>query len=74
MKHSSTREVIFKLQDLTAYIASITPPPAGNIISTSKPGGVGLGRIPQCQMCAREAISIEMTQLGKLVNPVVAGK
>ncbi len=74
MKHSNTREAIFKLPDLTAYTASITPPPAGNIISTGTPGGVELGRIPQCRVRACEAITIEMTRLGKLVNPVVDGK
>ncbi|MGB0122406.1 MAG: fumarylacetoacetate hydrolase family protein [Silvibacterium sp.] len=74
MKHPNTREVIFKLPNLTAYIASITPSPAGNIISTGTPGDVGSGRIPQCRVRAREAITIEMTRLGKLVNPVAAGK
>ena len=47
LQHSNTRELIFKLPDLIAYISSITPLQAGDIISTGTPAGVGLGRNPQ---------------------------
>lgn len=71
---SNTRELIFKLPDLIAYISSITPLLPGDIISTGTPAGVGLGRSPQRWLRAGETISIEITGLGRLVNPVVAGK
>lgn len=73
-QHSNTRELIFKLPDLIAYISSITPLLPGDIISTGTPAGVGLGRSPQRWLRAGETISIEITGLGRLVNPVVAGK
>jgi len=74
LQHSNTRELIFKLPELIAYISSITPLQAGDIISTGTPAGVGLGRKPQRWLCAGETITIEVSGLGKLVNPVVAGE
>jgi 2-keto-4-pentenoate hydratase/2-oxohepta-3-ene-1,7-dioic acid hydratase in catechol pathway len=74
LQHSNTRELIFKLPDLIAHISSITPLQPGDIISTGTPAGVGLGRSPQRWLRAGETITIEITGLGKLVNPVVAGK
>jgi len=73
LQHSNTRELIFKLPDLIAYISSITPLQAGDIISTGTPAGVGLGRNPQRWLKAGETITIEVSGLGTLVNPVVAG-
>src|SRR5215475_11776570 len=74
LQHSNTRELIFKLPDLIAYISSITPLQAGDIISTGTPAGVGLGRNPQRWLKAAETITIEVSGVGTLVNPVVAGE
>ena len=74
LQHSNTRELIFKLPDLIAYISSIAPLQPGDIISTGTPAGVGLGRSPQRWLRAGETITIEITGLGTLVNPVVTGK
>jgi 2-keto-4-pentenoate hydratase/2-oxohepta-3-ene-1,7-dioic acid hydratase in catechol pathway len=74
LQHSNTRELIFKLPDLIAYISSITPLQAGDIISTGTPAGVGLGRSPQRWLKAGETITIEVSGLGTLVNPVAAGE
>ncbi|WP_158751068.1 fumarylacetoacetate hydrolase family protein [Acidobacterium sp. S8] len=74
LQHSNTRELIFKLPDLIAYISSITPLQAGDIISTGTPAGVGLGRTPQRWLRAGETVTIEVSGLGTLTNPVVAGK
>jgi 2-keto-4-pentenoate hydratase/2-oxohepta-3-ene-1,7-dioic acid hydratase in catechol pathway len=74
LQHSNTRELIFKLPDLIAYISSITPLQAGDIISTGTPAGVGLGRSPQRWLRAGETVTVEVGGLGTLVNPVVAGE
>jgi len=74
LQHSNTRELIFKLPDLIAYISSITPLQVGDIISTGTPAGVGLGRTPQRWLRAGETVTIEVSGLGTLTNPVVAGK
>lgn len=56
LQHSNTRELIFKLPDLIAYISSITPLKAGDIISTGTPAGVGLGRTPKRWLRAGETV------------------
>jgi len=71
LQDSNTRELIFKLPDLIAYISSITPLLPGDIISTGTPAGVGLGRKPQRWLKSGETVTIEITGLGTLVNPVV---
>ncbi len=71
LQDSNTRELIFKLPDLVAYISSITPLLPGDIISTGTPAGVGLGRKPQRWLKSGETVTIEIAGLGTLVNPVV---
>jgi 2-keto-4-pentenoate hydratase/2-oxohepta-3-ene-1,7-dioic acid hydratase in catechol pathway len=68
MQHSNTRELIFKIPELIAYISSITPLEPGDIISTGTPQGVGLGRKPQRWLQPGETVTIAIEGLGKLVN------
>ena len=70
LQDSNTRELIFKLPDLIAYISSVTPLLPGDIISTGTPAGVGLGRKPQRWLKSGETITIDVAGLGTLVNPV----
>jgi 2-keto-4-pentenoate hydratase/2-oxohepta-3-ene-1,7-dioic acid hydratase in catechol pathway len=72
LQHSNTRELIFRIPDLIAYISAITPLKAGDIVSTGTPAGVGLGRTPHRWLRAGETIVTEVERLGRLVNPVVA--
>jgi 2-keto-4-pentenoate hydratase/2-oxohepta-3-ene-1,7-dioic acid hydratase in catechol pathway len=72
LQHSSTRELIFPVPELIAYISSITPLQPGDIISTGTPPGVGLGRKPQRWLRPGETIVAEVAGLGRLVNPTVA--
>jgi 2-keto-4-pentenoate hydratase/2-oxohepta-3-ene-1,7-dioic acid hydratase in catechol pathway len=72
LQHSNTRELIFRIPDLIAYISSITPLEPGDIISTGTPQGVGLGRNPKRWLKPGETITVEIAGLGKLVNPTVA--
>lgn len=71
LQNSNTRELIFKLPELIAYISSITPLLPGDIISTGTPAGVGLGRKPQRWLRSGERVTIEIEGLGALVNPVI---
>lgn len=72
MQHSNTRELIFRVPELIAYISSITPLEPGDIISTGTPQGVGLGRKPQRWLKPGETIVAEISGLGRLVNRTVA--
>lgn len=70
LQNSNTRELIFKLPELLAYISSITPLLPGDIISTGTPAGVGLGRKPQRWLKSGETVTIDIDGLGTLVNPI----
>jgi len=72
MQHSNTRELIFRVPELIAYISSITPLQPGDIISTGTPSGVGLGRKPQRWLKPGETVTVEIAGLGKLANPTMA--
>jgi 2-keto-4-pentenoate hydratase/2-oxohepta-3-ene-1,7-dioic acid hydratase in catechol pathway len=72
LQHSNTRELIFRIPDLIAYISSVTSLQPGDIISTGTPSGVGLGRTPHRWLRPGETIITEIQGIGQLVNPVVA--
>ncbi len=67
-QHANTSALIFKIPELIAYISSITPLEAGDIISTGTPEGVGLGRTPQRWLQPNERIDIDIERIGRLTN------
>lgn len=68
MQSANTRDLIFKIPDLIAYISSIVPLEAGDVISTGTPPGVGLGRNPQRWLLPDETMTIEIEGIGSLRN------
>jgi 2-keto-4-pentenoate hydratase/2-oxohepta-3-ene-1,7-dioic acid hydratase in catechol pathway len=72
LQHSNTRELIFRVPDLIAYLSAISSLEPGDIISTGTPAGVGLGRTPHRWLRPGETIVTEVEGLGQLVNAVVA--
>jgi 2-keto-4-pentenoate hydratase/2-oxohepta-3-ene-1,7-dioic acid hydratase in catechol pathway len=72
LQHSNTRELIFRIPDLIAYLSAIAPLRAGDIVSTGTPAGVGLGRTPPRWLRPGETIITQVEGLGQLANPVVA--
>jgi 2-keto-4-pentenoate hydratase/2-oxohepta-3-ene-1,7-dioic acid hydratase in catechol pathway len=68
MQSANTRDMIFRIPDLIAYISSITPLESGDIISTGTPPGVGLGRTPQRWLKDDEEMVIEIEGIGTLRN------
>jgi 2-keto-4-pentenoate hydratase/2-oxohepta-3-ene-1,7-dioic acid hydratase in catechol pathway len=72
LQNSNTSDLIFKIPALIAYISSITPLEAGDIVSTGTPEGVGLGRTPKRWLKPNEEIIVTIEKLGSLHNPTVA--
>jgi 2-keto-4-pentenoate hydratase/2-oxohepta-3-ene-1,7-dioic acid hydratase in catechol pathway len=72
LQSSNTRELIFPIPQLIAYISSIAPLETGDIIGTGTPAGVGLGRNPQRWLRPGDEVVVEISSLGRLRNPVRA--
>jgi 2-keto-4-pentenoate hydratase/2-oxohepta-3-ene-1,7-dioic acid hydratase in catechol pathway len=68
MQSANTRDMIFRIPELIAYISAITPLESGDIISTGTPPGVGLGRTPQRWLQPDEEMVIEIEGIGTLRN------
>ncbi|MGI4827252.1 MAG: fumarylacetoacetate hydrolase family protein [Janthinobacterium lividum] len=68
MQSANTRDLIFPIPELIAYISSIVPLEAGDVISTGTPPGVGLGRTPQRWLQGNEEMQIEIEKIGVLQN------
>jgi 2-keto-4-pentenoate hydratase/2-oxohepta-3-ene-1,7-dioic acid hydratase in catechol pathway len=68
MQSANTRDLIFKIPELIAYLSSIVALEAGDIISTGTPPGVGLGRTPQRWLKPDEDMIIEIERVGTLKN------
>jgi 2-keto-4-pentenoate hydratase/2-oxohepta-3-ene-1,7-dioic acid hydratase in catechol pathway len=67
---SNTRELIFKVHDLLAYISKTCTLMPGDILITGTPGGVGVFRNPQVFLKAGDLVEIEIDRLGRLQNRV----
>jgi len=68
MQDANTRDLIFRVPALIAYLSSIVPLEPGDIISTGTPPGVGLGRNPQRWLLDAEDMVIEIERIGTLRN------
>jgi 2-keto-4-pentenoate hydratase/2-oxohepta-3-ene-1,7-dioic acid hydratase in catechol pathway len=72
MQDANTRDLIFRIPTLIAFLSSITPLEPGDIISTGTPPGVGLGRTPQRWLRDGDKMVIDIEHIGTLRNRVRA--
>jgi 2-keto-4-pentenoate hydratase/2-oxohepta-3-ene-1,7-dioic acid hydratase in catechol pathway len=66
-QQSSTRELIFPVATLIAYISRIMTLLPGDVVSTGTPAGIG-------PLQAGDEIVVRVQGIGELRNPVVAGR
>ena len=72
LQSSNTRELIFKVPQLIAYISKMMPLMPGDIISTGTPAGVGMGRTPKRWLKPGDDMVATIAGIGSLHNPVIA--
>jgi len=72
LQDSNTRELIFKVPDLIAFLSSVFTLEPGDIISTGTPAGVGFVRKPPRFLQPGDDIVVKIPAIGELRNPVVA--
>ena len=72
MQNSNTRNLIFRLPRLIAFLSSVFTLEPGDIISTGTPGGVGAARKPPVWLQPGDEMVVRVEGLGELVNRCVA--
>jgi len=72
LQHSNTRELIFRIPELIAFLSSVFTLEPGDIISTGTPSGVGFSYTPPRWLRPGDEVVVNVEGLGELRNPVVA--
>jgi 2-keto-4-pentenoate hydratase/2-oxohepta-3-ene-1,7-dioic acid hydratase in catechol pathway len=72
MQDSSTKQLIFGVDDLIAYLSQIVTLEPGDLIFTGTPPGVGMARKPPVWLKPGDVVEVEIDHLGTLRNPVIA--
>jgi 2-keto-4-pentenoate hydratase/2-oxohepta-3-ene-1,7-dioic acid hydratase in catechol pathway len=73
MQDSNTREMIFDVPTIIAYLSQIFTLMPGDLIFTGTPPGVGMARKPPVWLKPGDVVEVEIGGLGVLRNPVVQG-
>lgn len=72
VQHGNTKDLIFDIPAIIAYVSGFTPLSTGDVISTGTPEGVGFVRKPPLFLKPGDVVEIEVEKVGTLRNPVVA--
>ena len=72
LQHSNTRELIFKIPDLIAYLSGAVTLEPGDVVSTGTPSGVGFARKPPRFLRPGDEVVVRIEGIGELRNPVIA--
>lgn len=71
LQESNTRELIFPVDELVAYISQVATLEPGDLLFTGTPPGVGYARKPQVFLKPGDLCEVEIESIGVLRNPVV---
>jgi len=72
MQDSPCNDFIFDVPSVIAFLSGSTTLLPGTVILTGTPHGVGFARKPPVFLQPRDTVSVEITQIGVLTNPVIA--
>ena len=73
MQNGTSADMIFSVAEIIAHLSELMTLHPGDIIATGTPAGVGLGLKPEpVYLCAGDVMTVEIDQLGKQVQRVVA--
>jgi 2-keto-4-pentenoate hydratase/2-oxohepta-3-ene-1,7-dioic acid hydratase in catechol pathway len=73
MQQSNTRQLIFGIDQLIAYLSQVCTLTPGDLIFTGTPPGVGAARTPPVFLQPVDNVEVEIERIGILSNPVIAG-
>lgn len=72
MQDGTTADMIFDVPRLIEFLCGSTTLRPGTVILTGTPHGVGFARTPPVYLQPGDEISVQIDQIGRLTNPVVA--
>lgn len=72
VQRASSRDMIFSIPYLIAYLSSFIPLIPGDVLVTGTPGGVGVKREPQLWMKDGDICEVELQPIGLLRSPIKA--
>ena len=70
----TTADMVFDVATLVSFLSTSRTLPAGTIILTGTPHGVGYARTPPLWLAPGDTVEVEIEKIGTLSNPVVAEK
>ena len=70
-QHARLRDLIFDVPAIIAAVSAYVPLDPGDLIATGTPAGVGIGFKPPKYLKPGDVVSISITGIGELTNPVV---
>jgi 2-keto-4-pentenoate hydratase/2-oxohepta-3-ene-1,7-dioic acid hydratase in catechol pathway len=70
MQEGHTSDLIFPIRRLIAFLSGSTTLPAGTVILTGTPSGVGAARKPPVFLKPGDVYTVEIESIGSLSNPV----
>ena len=73
MQESNTAQMIFDVPALLEFLSADTTLPAGAVILTGTPHGVGMARQPPVWLQPGDTIAVDIAGIGTLENPVAEG-
>jgi acylpyruvate hydrolase len=71
-QHANTRDLIFSVPFLVSYLSDVMVLEPGDLIATGTPSGTGSSMRPQVFLRAGDEVTIRISKLGELTNPVAA--
>lgn len=73
VQHAPATDLIFGFEAIIEYCSIFTELVPGDVIVTGTPGGVGAARTPPLWMKDGDTVEVEVSHIGTLRNPIVAG-
>ncbi|MVW71215.1 fumarylacetoacetate hydrolase family protein [Bordetella sp. 15P40C-2] len=73
LQASSTSQMLFNIAELIEYASARMPLDPGDIIATGTPAGVAGAHQPPAWLTPGDTVSISLSGLGTLINPIAAG-
>ena len=72
LQASNTRQMIFRIGHVLAYLSQVFTLQPGDLVFTGTPSGVGYARTPPWLLQPGDVVEVEVDRLGVLTNRVVA--